>query len=493
MNNRTPEKILFLEKVGFRQVVLARELSLEQVRRIREKTAVPLEFFVHGALCVSYSGQCYMSEIMAERSANRGECAQFCRHCYTLKDPGGKIVAKDRYLLSLKDLDLSSHLEKLIEAGICSFKIEGRLKDVNYVKNVTAFYRNVLDSILEKNAALGRSSSGSCEFGFIPDTARSFNRGQTRYFLFGGKRRPGAIKSPKSRGRFVGTVHRTGKRYFVLDEREPVHNGDGLCYFTTSGMLAGIKVNRVEGNKIYPNTCPDISVGTKVYRNFDRHFSKELARSQRCRTIAADLFLRETDSGISLEIIDEDGIRSITEDSLEKERARRPAAVKRLAEKQLRKTGETIFTVKTVTVAFESLFHLPASVLNRLRREGFARHLSARKKQYRHEKHVIVPNSFPWTADELTYLDNITNTKAIAFYARHGVKKRLPLSRYRPCSGDDLMRTRYCIRTQLGICPGPYRVTQGDAESLILIDNVGEYQVDFNCEDCEMVVRLRPV
>jgi len=488
MNNRTVEEVVFLEQVGFRQVVLARELSLEQIRKIRKKTTVPLEIFIHGALCVSYSGQCYISEVMTGRSANRGECAQFCRHRFTLTDLKGKVLARDRYLLSLKDLDLSSRLEELVDAGVTSFKIEGRLKDENYVKNVTAFYRQKLDDILEKKAGFSRSSSGFCEFSFVPDTSKSFNRGQTSYFIDGGKQRPGSINSPKSQGSYVGSVSHVAGKYFALKGGEVIHNDDGLCYFSPSGVLKGIKVNKVTGKKIYPHPRipSDLVCGMKIYRNSDQVFARELDRSSECRKIAVDLFLRETNRGLSLAVVDEDGVRSLTENLLKKESARRPLPVNTLAEKQLRKSGDTVFTVKQVVVEFDSSIHLPVSVLNRLRREGLAAHLIARMGQYRQEKSEIVPNSFPWIKNEITSLDNITNRKAEAFYHRHGAEKTVFPPCRRPGGDAVLMKTRYCIRAQLGICPG-----ERNAESLVLADNMGEYQVFFDCENCEMEVKLR--
>ncbi len=286
MNNRTVEKVGFLEQVGFQQVVLARELSLERIKEIRVATRVPLEFFVHGALCVSYSGQCYISEVMAGRSANRGECAQFCRHKFTLQDEAGKIIAKDRYLLSLKDLNLSAHLGALIEAGISSFKIEGRLKDENYVKNVTAYYRQALDAIILADPSLQRASSGRCTFAFTPDPEKSFNRGMTDYFLLNPRNRPGAIDSPKSIGQQLGPVVHAEKRFFLVETKEPVNNGDGLCFFDPIKGLVGIKVNRVENGRIYPKDPVVLPVGMMVYRNSDTAFNKLLTRSEQCRTIA---------------------------------------------------------------------------------------------------------------------------------------------------------------------------------------------------------------
>ncbi len=252
MNNRTVEKVRFLEQIGFSQVVLARELSLTEIQAIAAATTVPLEIFVHGALCVAYSGQCYISEVMAGRSANRGECAQFCRHMFTLKDGTGKTVAKDRYLLSLKDLNLSCRLADLIDAGVSSLKIEGRLKDENYVKNVTAAYRVALDRILDAREDVVRASSGRCRFAFTPDPERSFSRGQTDHFLVTPRNTVAEIRTPKSIGKRLGRVVAVDVHSFTLDGVEPVHNGDGLCFFHPKTGLIGFKVNRVEGRSISP-------------------------------------------------------------------------------------------------------------------------------------------------------------------------------------------------------------------------------------------------
>ena len=270
MNNRTVEKVQFLEKVGFTQVVLARELSLAQIKKIRAATSVSLEFFVHGALCVSYSGQCYISEVISGRSANRGQCAQFCRHAFNLQDKNGVVLEKDRFLLSLKDLDLSNHLHALIDAGIRSFKIEGRLKDENYVKNVTATYRVALDKILDSRDGLVRASAGRCHFGFTPDPSRSFSRGATDYFLNKRRNVVGEIRTPKSIGKKIGRITAMDAKCFTLEGEEAVHNGDGLCFFHPKSGLVGVKVNRVEGRAIHPKNGTaqlHLSVGTEIFRN----------------------------------------------------------------------------------------------------------------------------------------------------------------------------------------------------------------------------------
>ncbi|EKD38245.1 MAG: hypothetical protein ACD_75C00807G0001, partial [uncultured bacterium] len=361
VDNRTAAKVLFLEKVGFQQVVLARELSLPEIRAIRAATTVTLEFFVHGALCVSYSGQCYISEVVAGRSANRGECAQFCRHRYTLRDGRGKILARDRYLLSLKDLDLSARLVDLIDAGIDSFKIEGRLKDVNYVKNVTASYRQALDTIIEADNGLARSSSGRCSFAFVPDPARSFNRGKTEYFLGGKKNTVGAIDSPKSIGNELGRVISVERRFFTLTTGEAVNNGDGLCFFNSSGDLVGIRVNRVEGGRIYPKDPVAMPAGTRIYRNADTAFNSLLARSEQCRTLAVRIELQETVDGLRMLVVDEDGVASETRLKVDKKVARQTGAASLLADKQLKKSGGTIFSVAEIRVGLRPDLFFPAA------------------------------------------------------------------------------------------------------------------------------------
>lgn len=488
-NNRTLQKIRFLEKVGFQQVVLARELSLAQIRAIRGHTDLTLEFFVHGALCVSYSGQCYISEVMAGRSANRGECAQFCRHCYTLRDGRGEILARDRYLLSLKDLDLSAHLAELINAGIDSFKIEGRLKDEGYVKNVTAFYRRALDVIIDGDERLERASSGRCRFSFIPDSAKSFNRGKTDYFLFDKGNLPGALDSPKSKGQELGRVVAAGKDYFKLAPEVSVNNGDGLCFIDSQGVLVGVKANRVDQGRIYPKEPVALPVGTLIYRNADTAFAKRLAASVRCRTLSVRLLLKETADGLVLTVTDEDGCVSTTELESEKEAARNTGQMVTMAEKQLRKCGGTPFTVEAVAVDLSSQSHYRAASINELRRSALIRHMRSRLQGYVNEHAARIINDFPWQEEEVSYLDNIANRKAMEFYQRHGVKTVSALGLQARDSADfSLMTCRYCVRRQLGLCPKTAGGS-GNAEPLVLADNLGEYQLLFDCGRCEMTVK----
>ncbi len=493
-NNRTSAKVQFLEKVGFKQVVLARELSLSQIRIIRAATRTILEFFVHGALCVSYSGQCYISEVVAGRSANRGDCAQFCRHQYTLYDNQGKILCKDRHLLSLKDLDLSVHLSELVYAGIDSFKIEGRLKDEAYVKNVTAYYRQALDKIIDMDSGLSRASSGRCSYSFTPDTTKSFNRGKTDYFLLKPRNTPGAPESPKSTGQKLGRVIHSGKGFFTLASPETIQNGDGLCFLDQEGKLVGVKANRVVNGTIHLREPLMVAVGTLVHRNANTDFAKQLARSVLCRTITLWLQLSETVDGLLLAVQDEDGIVSRTHVTVPKEQARQPGALAAVAEKQLRKCGGSLFSVAAVEIHLQPGSYYPAAVFNELRRQGLAEHMSKRQQEYVRETAALESNDYPWPGDEVGYLDNIGNTQARDFYLRHGarIKSSIGLT-----AGDvadcALMTCKYCVRAQLSICPKMAGKGEGRAEALVLADHTGEYQLEFDCQICEMIVRKRQV
>ncbi len=491
-DNRSREKVQFLEKVGFRQVVLARELSLQQIREIRSGTTVALECFVHGALCVSYSGQCYMSELIMGRSANRGECAQFCRHAWTLKDAGGNVLDRGRYLLSLKDLDLSARIADLVAAGVSSFKIEGRLKDERYVKNVTAAYRLILDELLAGNENLRRSSSGGCTFGFQSDTARSFNRGKTEYFLMNPRNRPASINTPKAIGQEVGVVSEADRYSFTLVSEVEIANGDGLCFFNDHEQLVGLKANRVEGRRIFPKDPLKLPPGTLVYRNSDSSFIRQLDRSSGCRIIGLDIRVEETVTGLRLCLEDEDGCTSVYEKSVEKARARTAGKTEAVVSRQMVKSGSTIFAVRHVQVAIDPHVHITAAILNDLRREAFARHALARLAGYDRLEAPREVNEVPWPADEATYFDNITNFKARNFYSRHGVKRfRLAPGGLQDEEVVTLMTCKYCLKRQLEICPRENRATAKLLEPLTLADSTGCYELQFDCRSCEMRVLRR--
>ncbi len=488
-NNRTAQKVQFLEQVGFQQVVLARELSLTQIREIREATSVPLECFIHGALCVSYSGQCYISEVVSGRSANRGECAQFCRHQYTLRDATGMVLEKNRYLLSLKDLDLSAHVGHLIEAGISSFKIEGRLKDGNYVKNVTAFYRQLLDKHIDNDPNLTRASSGHCTFGFTPDTRKSFNRGKTDYFLNKRRNTPGLPDTSKSLGELLGMVKDVERNAFTIQTTATLRNGDGLCYFDTHGTLIGLKANKVEGQKVFHREAVSPPRGTIVYRNHDVHFIKQLQNSEECRHLRLDVIVRESDHGFSCLLVDEDGIQSRVELSLTKEQARQPGMIGALIERQMRKSGGTVFCVDKVKVDVAQNLFVRTADINELRRLAFARHLAERQQSFERAEYVLEKNSVSWLSRRVTYLDNITNSAAKGFYTRHGVTDFHVSDEGLRCEHNvALMTTKYCIKAQFGMCPKMGEKTDRPVEPFTLTDNTGVYELEFDCPRCEMIV-----
>lgn len=483
MDNRSLSKVQFLEKVGFQQVVLARELSLQEIQKIADSTTITLECFVHGALCVSYSGQCYISEVMTGRSGNRGECAQFCRHKFSLEDGFGKKLSSGKYLLSLKDLDLSSHLSSLINAGVRSFKIEGRLKDQNYVKNVTAFYREKIDALLE-GTDFSKSSSGKSYHLFQPDPEKSFQRGNTDYFLNDIRNRCGNINSPKSIGELVGRVSKVTGNYFEAEMYQPLHNGDGLCYFNREKALTGFRVNRVDGKKIYPHKKLRIKHATRLYRNVDTHFQKLLERSEKCRKIAVDITIKEQMDGLAMRIVDETGLVTSFVHKCPKETAKDPASSQKIIVRQVKKSGDTPFYVQSVRVETDPDNFYSSSIINEMRRHAFVLHVQKRMEFYQRVDSVFQPNDTPWIASELTSLDNISNDRALAFYERHGAKRNTTEG------GKPLMTCKYCIRSELRICLKDVKNFEGDG-SLLLKDRAGSYFLRFDCKKCEMHVLLK--
>ncbi len=488
-DNRCAEKVKFLEDVGFSQVVLARELSLTEIKRIRAATSVPLEFFVHGALCVSYSGRCNFSEKVAHRSANRGRCAQFCRHSYTLKDGNGKILKENSHLLSLQDLDLSAHLEKLLLAGISSLKIEGRLKDMDYVKNVTAFYRRALDKIICRDDTLANSSSGRCTYSFTPDPERTFHRGGGSYFLYG-RKKIGAISTPKSTGKKIGHVKRSNADLFEIDTKETITNGDGLCFFDAENRLVGFRVNTVQGSKIFPKDRIVIPRGTILFRNFDTAFHRALQNSHDCRKIQVSVILSETADGLEVVVIDEDGITSSQSFPLAEERARDRELMQRSLARQMAKSGKTIFSVGKVTLEMTDIPYLPLSAINDIRRTAFAHHLQVRLEKHPIARKRRTRKTETWPVHLPLPLDHILNQKAAVFYAHHGMPSSFQAEQ-RSADAAVLMTCRYCIRAELELCPKINRDAPTPAGPLTISDNTGTYELAFDCDRCEMQVLLR--
>ena len=488
MDNRTPEKVKFLWEAGFRQVVLARELSLREIAKIHAACPeTPLEVFVHGALCVSYSGQCYVSQACFGRSANRGECAQFCRLPFSLVDADGKVIVRDKHLLSLKDMNQSDELEQLLDAGASSFKIEGRLKDVSYVKNVTAAYRQKLDAIFARRPEYRRASSGTSRYEFKPQLDKSFSRGFTHYFLHGRDKDIFSFDTPKSLGEEMGTVKEVRGNYLTVAGLKSFHNGDGVCFMDEQGRLQGFRVNRVDGNKLYPQEMPRVKPRTLLYRNYDQEFERVLGRKSAERKLAVDLLLSDNEFGFSLTLTDEDNNRVSLTLPREKELARTPQTDN--LKTQLAKLGNTPFEAREVSVSFAQNWFLPASVLADFRRQAVDQLLTARKINYRREMAVWKPTQHAFPQTTLSYLGNVMNTRAASFYHDHGVQRIAMAYEKEPVEEAVLMFCKHCIRHSMGWCPVHHRVRSPYQEPYYLLSNDGKrFRLDFDCKYCQMKV-----
>lgn len=502
---RTPAKARFLQDVGFSQMVLARELTLQQIRAISaEVQDATLEFFIHGALCVAYSGQCFISHAHTGRSANRGNCSQECRLPYTVTDSAGRVVAYERHVLSLKDNDQTANLHTLIDAGIRSFKIEGRYKDMGYVKNTTAHYRQVLDGILEQRSDLRRASSGRCTHLFTPDPSRDFNRGATDYFVTGRKEDIGAFDSPKHVGLPLGHVVRVDTDTFDLASTSPVHNGDGLTYFNAKRELAGLRVNRAtalgdDRYRIEPNEPVSSLAGlrkdTAVHRNRDTAWDRTLQRKSAERRIGVRLTLSDTEDGLALTAVDEDGHEVTVAHPMPLEPARDADKAMKTIRDGLGKLGTTIFRADAMAVEFRSPWFLPLSVLNDLRRHAVERLEAERLARLpRLPRAAPVSPPAPYPEDTLTYLANVFNHRARDFYARHGVKVIEAAYEAHDAPGEvSLMITKHCVRFSLSLCPKQAKGVQGvqgqvKAEPMTILHGNDRLTLRFDCKPCEMHV-----
>ena len=485
-DNRSPEKVQFMEATGFEQVVLPRELSLAEINKIHEATDVALEVFVHGALCVSYSGQCYVSQALYGRSANRGECAQVCRLPFNLVDAKGEVIVRNKHLLSLKDLNQSDHLEELLDAGVTSLKIEGRLKDVSYVKNVTAYYRKKLDEIIDRRPEYIRASSGHCKYEFTPQLDKSFSRGATNYFLFNRSKDMSSMDTPKSLGEEMGTVKELRGNYLTVAGVKSFNNGDGVCYINEQGDLSGFRINKVETNRLFPHEMPDVKPRTVLYRNFDQEFEKLLARKSSERKIDLEINLTENNFGFTLSLKDEDGNAVSVTLPREKELARTPQADN--LRNQLGKLGNTPFEAVRIDVDFQENWFIPASALAELRREAVDKLLQTRKINFRRSSKKIQPTHHQFTKTELTYLGNVMNAEAESFYRDHGVKEIQPAFEKVPVEGATVMFCKYCIRYNMGYCPVHQGGKSPYTEPYYLTYKDKKFRLSFDCKNCEMKV-----
>jgi len=503
---RTPEKARFLQDVGFSQMVLARELALPQIRAIAAQAPrATLEFFVHGALCVAYSGQCFISHAHTGRSANRGNCSQECRLPYTVTDAAGRIVAHDRHELSLKDNDQSANLAALADAGIRSFKIEGRYKDMGYVKNVTAHYRQLFDALLEQRPELARASSGRCRYTFAPDPGRNFNRGGTDYFVNGRREDIGAFDTPKHAGLPVGHVTRLGRDDFdlELEGAEALHNGDALTWVDLQGELQGVPVNvatPLGGRtwRITPNaemaTLKDLRRGTAVSRNRDMAWERLLAKKSAERRIAVDLVWSVTAAGLALDVVDEDGHHARAEAAHAHEPARDASRAREALREASSRLGTTIFEARSVTLPAQDLF-VPVALANGLRRDAIEALEAARAAAFeRLPRAAPVEPPVPYPEDTLSYLANVYNAQAAAFYARHGVRViDAAYESHEELGEVSLMITKHCVRYSLSLCPKQAKGVIGvqgtlRAEPLTLVHGNDRLTLRFDCKPCEMHV-----
>ena len=488
---RSADKVRFLADCGFTRVVLARELSLDEIRSIHEACPdVELECFVHGALCVSYSGQCYASQYCFGRSANRGECAQFCRLKFDLVDSDGNTLIAGKHLLSLRDMNRMAYLEELMDAGVCSFKIEGRLKDVQYVKNVTAAYSQAVEKVLVRRREFVRASSGHSVAHFTPDVNRSFNRGFTDYFLHGRTDDIYSFGTPKSIGEKMVPVKEVGRGWLKVSGFKAFHNGDGLCFFNRQGELEGYRVNRVEGNRVFlfleGADMPSLAAGTELYRNYDLEFEKVLSRESATRKIGVDILFEEIPSGYQVTMTDEDGLSATASVEWKKEDARTPQQEN--IRTQLGKTGNTGFEVQNVEVRLEGERFIPSSLLSDLRRQ-----VTAGLERVRLDSYVrpgVGASANPkYPIEKLTYLGNVMNAQARTFYQDHGVTGIDDAFEKTQPDSATVMYCRHCIKNAMGLCTKNPRRDMKVQEPLWLVSQDGRrFRLRFDCSKCQMEI-----
>jgi 23S rRNA 5-hydroxycytidine C2501 synthase len=512
---RTPEKARFLQDAGLSQIVLARELTLQQIAAVDAALGprdapgrAILEFFVHGALCVAYSGQCFISHAHTGRSANRGDCSQACRLPYEVKDSQGRIVAHDKHVLSMKDNNQSDNLREIIDAGVRSFKIEGRYKDMAYVKNITAHYRVLLDQILEERPELARASSGECTFHFQPDPDQNFNREFTDYFVQGRKEDIGAFDTPKNPGRQIGFVTATGPNFVELqtdDVDTVIHNGDGLCYLDLQKELVGLQINRAEATgkkgvwRVFPKDpmdgFKDLRKGVQINRNRDMDWVRGLEKNSAERRIGAWLTLDESADGLLLTVTDEDGHTGSATLPGPLQDAKDPSQAEAKLRANLSRLGDTLFQPLDVTLNLNGPRFVPVSQLNALRRDAVERLEAARSAAWHRlprAKPVEPPVNYP--EDTLTYLANVFNHKARDFYAKHGVKVIAAAYESHEEEGEvSLMITKHCVRFSLSLCPKQAKGVTGvqgtvKAEPMQLVNGKEKLTLRFDCKPCEMHV-----
>ena len=484
MCNRTPEGARFLAEAGFARVILERNLTLDEIRAICRATTAEVECFVHGAICVGYSGRCFLSRSLSARSGNRGACSQPCRLTYDLTDGHGHTYLQGRHLLSVRDLNLSEHLGELIDAGVSSFKIEGRLKDQNYIRNVVAYYRRAVDEALAARPQLRRVSVGESVPDFEPDPSKSFTRGESTYFFAGKCAGVASFDTPKAVGERIGRVARVERGAFRLEAADEVRlaPGDGICFRSEEGLV-GTNVNAVEGTRIVPNRMEGIRPGAEVYRNYDRLFTLRVERSRTRRVIPVTACVETSETGVRITFTDCEGFTAAAGRQIPLDAARNPEANAASLRQQAARSGDTIFAVRGVEVRGAERF-VPASLLGELRREGLDRLLAERMK--RPFEHRILPENpaARYPSEQLVAEENVTNRLAEAFYRDHGVRRiERGLDLAPTTVGHTVMRSSYCIRREIDECLKEHPRLQGP---LWLERGRHRYRLEFDCARCEM-------
>ena len=480
--NSTPEGARFLGEAGFARVILERNLSLDEIRAICSATAAEVECFVHGAICVGFSGRCFLSRSMSGRSGNRGACSQPCRLAWDLTDGRGRTYIAGKHLLSVRDMNLSHRIGDLLDAGVTSFKIEGRLKDTNYIKNVVAYYRRAVDEALAVRPGFVRSSAGESVPDFTPDPSKSFTRGESEYFFAG--KRPGvaSFDTPKAVGEYVGRVAKVfGNGFTLLGEAE-LAPGDGICFITPYGVT-GTNVNAAEGRRIVPNRMVGIVAGAEVYRNSDRLFNLRLERSRTRRVIPATAVAEVSAEGFAMTYTDCEGVTASAARTVPLDRAKNPGANASALRVQAMKSGDTIFAVRDAEVRGAEWF-VPASLAAEVRREALSALDEARRN--RPLEHRILPENpaARYPSERLTAEENVTNRLAEAFYRDHGVREiERGLDLAPTTAGHRVMRSAYCIRREIGECLRERPRLRGD---LYLEHGAHRYRLEFDCAVCEM-------
>ena len=477
----TPEKVKFFEHLGFKRAILERSLSKHQIAEIRKATNIELEAFVHGAICVSQSGRCFFSRSTSERSGNRGECSQPCRLEYDLCNDKGEVIIKSKHLLSVRDLDLSARLGEMINLGINSFKIEGRLKDRTYVRNIVSLYRQLLDIEIAKRNDVERSSVGRSTIEFEPNAARTFTRGAGEYFFDGKRRGVASFDTPKAMGEKIGKIVRVDRRGIVLDRKHDLATGDGVC-FISNGSLIGTNIVGVEGDYIQLNRYDGVSVGVELFRNYNRLFSQAVERSRVKRTISTDLLLQFSEENITLTATDESGISATATIAQASEEARDKAKGEEALRRQLMRSGDTIFEVRNIEIS--EVRFAPMSVIGALRREVFE--LLEKERLAQHKKSIPFAENreAKYPAQQLTPQDNVTNRLARQLYTDCGVEEIAEgLDCRTSTAGEQVVISDYCIRREIGECLLEKPRLRGD---LYLVRGTKKYRLCFDCKACQM-------